>query len=166
MSLPRTDTPSRIALASLVAANTIPLVGVVGWGWQPMDLLVLYWFETGVIRAITVPQIPFTGNRSEDSTRDRTAANSSSRDGNRLRSLINVFVACLLLVGYGSFWIVHSTVLLLVLPALFGGAGWSMNVSSTAISLGAGALLVSHAVSFVMKYSRSAEIGTSRPACS
>ena len=33
----------------LLAANLIPLVGVLVWGWDAFVLLMLYWLETAVI---------------------------------------------------------------------------------------------------------------------
>jgi hypothetical protein len=33
----------------LIAANALPLVGIVLWGWDAFEILVLYWFETAII---------------------------------------------------------------------------------------------------------------------
>lgn len=41
----------------LVAANLVPLVGVIAWGWDAFLLLMLYWMETAVIAFWTVVRI-------------------------------------------------------------------------------------------------------------
>ena len=38
----------------LVAANLLPLIGVLAWGWQVFDVVVLYWFENVVIGVINI----------------------------------------------------------------------------------------------------------------
>ncbi len=47
---------ARLSLPALmlVAANLVPLVGVLAWGWQVFEVVVLYWFENVVIGAINV----------------------------------------------------------------------------------------------------------------
>jgi len=47
-------TPSSLVL---IAANLVPLVGVVAWGWDAFVLLMLYWLETAVIAFWTVARI-------------------------------------------------------------------------------------------------------------
>jgi hypothetical protein len=39
----------RPSVLILVAANLVPLVGVIFWGWDAFVLLMLYWLETAVI---------------------------------------------------------------------------------------------------------------------
>jgi len=41
----------------LLAANLVPLVGVILWGWDAFVLLMLYWLETAVITFWTVVRI-------------------------------------------------------------------------------------------------------------
>lgn len=49
-------TPTRVTpyAVVLVAANLLPLVGVVFWGWDAFVLLMLYWLETLVIAFWTI----------------------------------------------------------------------------------------------------------------
>ena len=47
----------RSTTASLVAWNLLPLVGVLGLGWDPLVVLVLYWAELYVIVALNVAKI-------------------------------------------------------------------------------------------------------------
>lgn len=41
----------------LLAANLLPLVGVLFWGWDAFVILVLYWFETAIIGFWTLVRI-------------------------------------------------------------------------------------------------------------
>jgi hypothetical protein len=41
----------------LLAANLVPLIGVLAWGWDAFVLLVLYWLETAVVAFWTVLRI-------------------------------------------------------------------------------------------------------------
>ena len=41
----------------LIAANLLPLAGVLFWGWDAFVLLVLYWFETAIIGFWTLVRI-------------------------------------------------------------------------------------------------------------
>ena len=41
----------------LVAANLLPIVGVVFWGWDAFVLLMLYWLETAVIGFWTIVRV-------------------------------------------------------------------------------------------------------------
>lgn len=50
-------TPSVLAL---IAANLIPLAGVLYWGWDLYGLMLLYWMETGIIGFFAILQIALT----------------------------------------------------------------------------------------------------------
>jgi hypothetical protein len=41
----------------LIAANLVPLAGVLFWGWDAFVLLVLYWFETAIIGFWTLARV-------------------------------------------------------------------------------------------------------------
>ena len=41
----------------LIAANLVPLVGVIFWGWDAFVLLMLYWLETAIIAFWTILRI-------------------------------------------------------------------------------------------------------------
>lgn len=41
-------------LALLIAANLIPVVGVLFWGWSAFEIVALYWFENVVIGAVNI----------------------------------------------------------------------------------------------------------------
>lgn len=55
-----TGTASRVlhpATLILIAANLLPLAGVLLWGWDAFVLLVLYWLETAVIGFWTIARV-------------------------------------------------------------------------------------------------------------
>ena len=46
---------------ALVAANLIPLYGVVHWGWDLFVLMTAYWMETGIIGFFTAVRMAIVG---------------------------------------------------------------------------------------------------------
>ena len=51
------STASTRSAVLLVAANLIPLVGVLFFGWSLWTILVLYWVENGIVGFWNVPRI-------------------------------------------------------------------------------------------------------------
>ncbi len=43
-----------LPLAVLVAANLVPIAGVLFWGWSVFEIVALYWFENVVIGAVNI----------------------------------------------------------------------------------------------------------------
>lgn len=41
----------------LIAANVVPIVGVLAWGWDAFQLLMLYWMESAIIAFWTIARI-------------------------------------------------------------------------------------------------------------
>jgi len=141
------------AVASLLVVNMVPLAGVVFLGWSTLDLMLLYWFENGVVGLFALLKILLTRGRDGD-------ALGAAAAFDRL-SLAGFFV-----LHYGAFWTVHG----LFVVVLFGGSGaadaafsptsgplWfffgGLGIAGTmlrgALLLTAMGLLVSHAVSFI-----------------
>ena len=56
LSLYRRTATSRSAML-LLAANAIPIIGVVFFGWSLLTILVLYWIENGIVGFWNVPKI-------------------------------------------------------------------------------------------------------------
>lgn len=50
----------RLSLAVMLAANALPLVGVLFWGWRLFDLVVIYWMETLIIGGYAMVQMAMT----------------------------------------------------------------------------------------------------------
>jgi hypothetical protein len=96
------------ATAALVAANLVPLAGVLWWGWDAFLLLCLYWAETAAIGFWTILKIMTL------QFENRSAARGAFAD-----------------LGYGVFFTVHSGVFMSVhmifLWSIFSGK-WSGEV--------------------------------------
>lgn len=147
-------TSSRAALATLVAANVVPLVGVVAWGWDLPTILVLYWIENGIVGLFTVPKILLAAGPTELSmpmTGTRIRLGPSIPTFPRLQKAVIVpFFA----VHYGMFWVVHGVFVFAISAGLFSpgfdssfvGPAWEL------VAIGAVGLLGSHAVSFGLNY--------------
>jgi hypothetical protein len=136
------------AIASLMAVNLMPLVGVLGFGWSTFDLMALYWFENGIIGLFAVLKILL-----------------SRGDGNGPGAWFGrLFTAGFFTLHYGAFWSVHGLFVMtlfggpasrafgamdLPLGFFFGGVGIAGVALQGGLLLAAMGLFASHAVSFV-----------------
>jgi hypothetical protein len=131
---------SRPSLLGLLAANLVPLAGVLFLGWSLHEVLLLYWLESGVIGLWAVPRILLAKGRSPDGEADGP--------GTRL------FMAVFFLVHYGAFWIGH----LVLLGSLFelelepGAAAIHTTGAARAFYVAAAALFISHGASFAFNF--------------
>ena len=148
------------AIALLVAANLLPLVGVLFWGWNLWSIIILYWIENGIVGALNVPKMLL-------------ARGGDGAGGTQGRVLMTAFFC----VHYGLFWLVHGMFVWLFLPLFtglgtftvpvgfggaplgFGGAPFGAGdglvfsgIQADALRWGAIALLASHLVSFFLNY--------------
>lgn len=103
--------PSRLAVVTLIAANVVPLVGVLAWDWSIGTILVLYWLENGIIGVSNVV---------------RMVVAAGPHGGH----LAKVFLVPFFVVHYGLFWTVHG-----VFVTSFFGAG--LEAVGTGIGTGA-----------------------------
>jgi hypothetical protein len=94
----------------LVAANSLPIFGVLYWGWDVFVLLMLYWLETAIIGGWTIARIaiapPGSMGKIEINGRPTVAG--------------SLFIAGFFVVHSGIFMLVH----MIFLWTLFSGA-WS-----------------------------------------
>jgi hypothetical protein len=81
--------PSRLAVVTLIAANVVPLVGVLAWDWSIGTILVLYWLENGIIGMSNVVRMVLAAGPNEG-------------------HLAKAFLVPFFLVHYGLFWTVHG----------------------------------------------------------
>jgi hypothetical protein len=120
----------------LIAANLIPLYGVLHWGWDLYLLMTVYWMETGIIGLWTIPRMAITGK------------------------WVALVLVPFFVVHFGGFMAGHFV----FLWALFAG-GWADRVAGVGdffrvIVFGAGlwiaflALFVSHGASFYLNVLR------------
>ena len=122
-------TPSVIAL---IAANLLPLYGVMYWGWDLYVLMLLYWFETAIIGIIAMIQMTMAG------------------------PLAAIFLVPFFVLHFGGFMAGHFV----FLTVLFGGttlSHWSRIphmiwdlLAQHGLWIALIALFASHAVSFVL----------------
>lgn len=124
----------RTSAATLVLANAVPLAGVVALGWDLHSLLVVYWLESAVVGAFTVPKMIHAGGGTE-------ADEESVR---LLRLGLVLGRIAFFCVHYGIFWVVHG-VFVLRFPAMFPDLAWA---SPGVVAAGTVGLVVSHAVSY------------------
>lgn len=139
----------RITLPSvmLVVSNLIPLVGVLSWGWQVFDVVVLYWFENVVIGVINVLKMlvcsPDVGEmdlqeelderlqkdgKPVDSAQVAAARRMISENGGKLNLVHHaskLFFIPFFTVHYGIFTLVHGVFVF----SLLGGNGSGMSAS-------------------------------------
>lgn len=124
-----TSTPSAVGL---VAANLVPLVGVLFFGWSLFGVIAVYWIENAVIGSYALLRI-LTAQGSEGTGQQTPKA----------------FLAPFFVVHYGGFWLGHG-VFLVSLFGETGGGDWveggGLGVASVV------ALVVSHGMSFAFNY--------------
>jgi len=133
---PRDLPPSALAL---VAANLVPLVGVLGLGWTVFSVLLLYWCENVVVGAVNVLRMLVA--RPRDVGAD----------------LGKVFLVPFFVFHYGMFTFVHGVFVLELFgpgPArgLPGPAAFVAAVGAAGVWYGVLAMAASHGFSFVHNY--------------
>jgi hypothetical protein len=133
--------------AALLAANVIPLVGVLFLGWQVSTILAIFWAETGVIGFYAILRIVYAGRRKE------------LLEGNVLLPASSATVGKLLLAGFfvfhfGIFMFVHGVFLVTLISRMVDSVG---GFDFFGVLVGVGSLLVSHGISFYKNYLQNEE---------
>ena len=148
------------AVAALIIANLVPLVGVLWFGWDVWGILIIYWLENGIVGLFNVLKMR-RAEGSEDSspmaaadTRRRLNSfkvNGRSPSGSEKAVLIPFFI-----MHYGMFWVVHGIFVLLLPLFAFTGANGSPDFGTTldplAILFVLGGLFISHGLSYRLNY--------------
>ncbi|MUV58242.1 hypothetical protein GJ632_14675 [Halogeometricum sp. CBA1124] len=119
---------SPAALGTLLAANLVPLVGVLALGWNVFDVLAVYWVESGVVGVLNVPKVLLASGRYEGdatfsidgSPIDVSGPDDADPDAGPRVHPSNVFPAAFFCLHYGVFWVVHGAFVLFGLPAFAG----------------------------------------------
>ncbi|MFC7234157.1 DUF6498-containing protein [Halosegnis marinus] len=141
--------------ASLLVANTVPLVGLAVWGWSAFDVLVLYWLESAVIGLLTLPRILLARGVGESVVASVLFGVSAYQGPGAGGPGERIGLTLGFVVMYGFLWLAHG-VFLFVFPTMsFGDAAWFPGVSVATFALlvpAAGAMVLSHGVSFVVNY--------------
>jgi hypothetical protein len=97
----------------LLAANLIPLVGVLFFGWSLLTILVLYWLENGIVGFWNVPKIVLAqGSTAAASAVPPAAASAvppaAASAVPRFNAVGRTGLATFFLFHYGVFWVVHG----------------------------------------------------------
>ena len=130
-----------VAVAVLVVANLVPLIGVLFWGWDVATILIAYWLENGVIGLINIPKIMLAA---------------------RGTPVIGPVMAGFFALHYGGFWIGHG-IFVFIIVGIASPRGTLGFITGLVDPIGYVArdpqvlfiallLLVSHGVSFFFNY--------------
>jgi hypothetical protein len=141
---------TRLSVALLVLANSLPLAGVLFWHWDVGLILIAYWLENGIVGMIAVLKILL-------------ALRSPVPAATGLSVGVGYAAAIIFPFHFGFIWLIHGVFVFflarLATPGgfgMFGGFGPFDVVGNVArdqaVPLIAGALLVSHATSFFVNY--------------
>jgi hypothetical protein len=168
-----------VAIALLIAANLVPLVGVALLGWDLATLVAIYWAENGVVGIFAIGRIATAAGFGPAEGRTgppaRVARDDPTQPPPPPRGSLPAFspgaMAGAAIVGrilmipffivhYGIFWAVHGVFVWSVLPGLFAGMGGGAigfgdafaGPDSTVVVAAAGALFLSHGASFLLNW--------------
>ncbi len=133
-----------VALAALVAANLVPLVGVLFFGWDVLNIALLYWFENLVVAVYAALRMLKAG-------------------GVKAVPLVLFFA-----VHFGGFCVGHVIFLMVLFSdigglAITGAPAPPAESSGLANLLAIAALFVSHGISFVRNYIGKGQYKTAEP---
>lgn len=130
------------AVAALVVANLIPLIGVLFFGWSVWNILVIYWLENGIVGVINVLKMSVaTGD-------DVTPGVTFMVNGRPATSATKMSLIPFFIVHYGIFWFVHG-IFVLTLPAFFSlMSDDGMTLDLGPVVFAAVGLAISHGLSF------------------
>jgi hypothetical protein len=137
---PADDRPE-VALFALIAANAVPVIGVLWFGWQVFPIILLYWSENVVVGAFNVLKIIW------------------AQPDQPIEWIAKVFAIPFFCVHFGMFTFVHGIFVL----DLFGGPAYEARgfpsphtfgdaIARTGIGYAMLALVLSHGVSFAWNY--------------
>jgi hypothetical protein len=144
------------AVAALIIANLIPLLGVLFLDWSVWTILILYWLENGIVGAFNILKIRKAAGPA-DAAQASFRMNGRPVDMASRAGMITFFV-----IHYGLFWIVHGVfVLTLPLFAMMGPssdpAELAGDVSPGTILVALVALAISHGVSYWFNFVKGGE---------
>jgi hypothetical protein len=153
-------TSSERAVVALVAANLIPLVGVLLFGWSLHTILILYWIENGIVGFWNVPKMALAEGPVVEAPGGAATAAAAPLIG---AGVVRAAMIPFFIFHYGMFWFVHG-VFVFVLPSFGGRAASFGAIDWLAILIGAIALFISHGASFFTNFIGRGEFRTTSPA--
>jgi hypothetical protein len=135
------------AVAALIVANAIPLIGAVFLGWNVWMILIVYWLENGIVGVFNILKML----RAEGVD---GALSSATMNGRPMSMAGRGAIVGFFVMHYGLFWLVHG-VFVLTMP-LFGSMGGDVDMLTGfdpfAIVVAVIGLAISHAVSYWFNY--------------
>jgi Family of unknown function (DUF6498) len=134
--------PLPIAALFLIIVNTIPLFGVLFFGWSLFAIMFLYWIENGIIGFFNVFKIALA--RAPGPSRFTINGRPVSPSNKELRIVFFI-------LHYGVFWTVHG-VFVFVFFGLNSPSGLFSGVGLRGVAIAAAALFLSHGVSFLVNF--------------
>lgn len=135
----RVEQSTAFGAALLVVANSVPLAGVLFFGWSAATILILYWLENGVVGIFNVLRIARVQAASPHTTMTLRVRSSWSDPSVRTgRYFIPTFIA-----NYGLFWLVHGFFVLVLVG--FTTADGQFPVSLVGLLVGVICLAISQA---------------------
>ena len=139
---------SLAALIGLLLANVIPIVGVFAFGWQALDLLLLYWLEAAVVGVFTVVRVLLAMGDPTDTGLgalfgfDRYTGPGAGTSNARFGAV------ALFCFQYGPLWVIHGAALFLLPGFAFEPLGWDPLAVLPTLLPAVGAMALSHGLSF------------------
>jgi len=146
--------PLPITVLFLIAVNAIPLLGVLFFGWSLFSIMFLYWLENGIIGFFNIFKIAGASAPASGSFRFTVAGRPVSSPG---KALVIAFFA----VHYGIFWTVHGVFVFVFFGLVFSGS--SGGFEPVGVAVAAGALFLSHGVSYFVNFLGKGEYLTVSP---
>lgn len=141
----------------LISVNVVPLVGVAFFGWSLFAIMLLYWFENGIIGFLNVFKIALA--------RKTSGTSAFTFNGRRVSSTNKAFVIPFFIFHYGMFWTVHGVFVIVFFGFMDDlSAGGFGGFDPRGVAIAAALLLVSHLVSFFMNFVREREYLNVSPA--
>ena len=130
----------------LIAANLVPIVGVLWWGWDIKDILMLFWAENGIIGIFNILKMLFVKRETKDLADVFIAI------------LAKLFLISFFVVHYGLFWYGHGLGILGLIKQ-FTWTSESLSLKNYLLLNYASLipLFISHGFSFVQNYLLSGE---------
>ncbi|MEX2182926.1 MAG: DUF6498-containing protein [Chloroflexota bacterium] len=143
-------TSSAGAVVALIAANAIPLLGVLFFGWNVWTILIVYWLENGIVGAFNIAKMA----RAEGDM--ALTPGTLLISGRPASSMAKLGLIPFFVMHYGIFWAVHG-VFVLTLPGFGsmgpgGGQDMTAGFDPVTIVLAVIALTISHGVSFWLNF--------------
>jgi hypothetical protein len=162
---------SPVAVALLVAANAIPIVGVLWLGWDLLTIVRIYWLENGVVGLYAILRILTAADAAGTVPASGTMPGPGATPGpiRVSRAVTKAFTVPFFAFHYGIFWLGHGAFVWFAFPLWFApgalapapgmGVGDPFADPFTAVGAGAGtiaavgvALLISHGASFLLNW--------------